>query len=152
MTTVDQLMTRAVVTIEPDASGHEAVSSMVRNKIRHLAVVDRSGRLCGVVTDRDLRHRLFTPEVFRAVGSVPVERLLSNVRVRDVMSAPVVSVGTGAALEEAARLMANNKLGALLVVDHGQIAGIITETDVLRAIVGADACCSDVETIVVSYP
>jgi acetoin utilization protein AcuB len=152
MTTVNELMTSHVVTVDAEASGHDAVALMVRNKVRHLPVVDRAGQLCGVVTDRDLRHRLFRPEVFRAVGTVPVDTLLSEVRVRDVMSAPVVSVGAGAELEEAARVMAERKLGSLPVVDHGRIVGIVTETDVLRRIVGADACCADVQTIVVSYP
>jgi CBS domain-containing protein len=80
------------------------------HKIRHLPVVGRDGRLAGVVTDRDLRHHLFKPEVFHDVGAVSVEALLRR--------APVAS----------------------------------TETDVLRRIVGADACCTDVECIVVSYP
>jgi predicted transcriptional regulator len=51
-----------------------------------------------------------------------------------------------------ARVMAEQKLGSLPVVDRGRVVGIVTETDVLRRIVGADACCSDVEAIVVSYP
>jgi len=48
--------------------------------------------------------------------------------------------------------MAEEKLGSLPVVDRGRIVGIVTETDLLRHIVGADACCTDVEAIVVSYP
>jgi acetoin utilization protein AcuB len=152
MTTVSQLMTSHVITVDAEASAHDAVALMVRNKVRHLPVVDRAGLLCGVVTDRDLRHRLFSPAVFRAVGTVPVETLLSEVRVRDLMSAPVVAVDAGADLAEAAQVMADKKLGSLPVVDHGRIIGIVTETDVLRSIVGADACCTDVQTIVVSYP
>jgi acetoin utilization protein AcuB len=152
MTTVNQLMTGNVVTVDAEASGHDAVALMVRNKVRHLPVVDQTGALCGVVTDRDLRHRLFSTDVFRAIGTIPVETLLSGVRVRDVMSAPAVAVPTGAGLEEAARVMAEKKLGSLPVVDHGHIVGIVTETDVLRSIVGANACCTDVQTIVVSYP
>jgi acetoin utilization protein AcuB len=152
MTTVNQLMTGNVVTINADASAHDAVALMVRNKIRHLPVVDHAGLLCGIVTDRDLRHRLFATDVFRSIGTVPVERLLSEIRLRDVMSAPVVSVGLDADLEEAARVMAQDKLGSLPVVDHGHIMGIVTETDLLRRIVGSDACCADVEAIVVSYP
>jgi acetoin utilization protein AcuB len=152
MTTVNQLMTGHVITVDAEASAHDAVALMVRNKVRHLPVVDRAGLLCGVVTDRDLRHRLFSPAVFRAVGTVPVETLLSEVRVRDLMSAPVVAVDAGADLAEAAQVMADKKLGSLPVVDHGRIIGIVTETDVLRSIVGADACCTDVQTIVVSYP
>jgi len=152
MSQVSTLMIGNVVTIDADASGHDAVTLMVRNKIRHVPVVDRAGLLCGIVTDRDLRHRLFAADVFHSIGTVPVERLLSEVRMRDVMSAPVISVGPAAELEEAARVMAEEKLGSLPVVDRGRIVGIVTETDLLRHIVGADACCTDVEAIVVSYP
>ena len=152
MTRVNQLMSSGVVTLQTDASCHDAVTLMVRNKIRHLPVVDRDRRLCGIVTDRDLRHRLFQPDVFHAIGRVPVERLLSDVSVREVMSSPVVSIGGDAGVDEAARLMRDKKLGSLPVVEHDRIVGIVTETDLLRNIVGADACCSDVETVVVSYP
>jgi acetoin utilization protein AcuB len=141
-----------IVTVEAGASCHDAVAQMVRNKIHHLPVVERSGVLCGIVTDRDLRHQLFSPRVFRSVGTVPVEELLAGTPVREVMSSPVISVGPDTDLQEAARIMAEDKLGSLPVVEHGRIVGIVTETDLLRRIVGANACCSDVETIVVSYP
>src|SRR5262245_49585040 len=144
-------MTSGTVTVEASASCHDAVTQMVRNKIRHLPVVDR-GMLCGMVTDRDLRHQLFRPEVFRQIGTVPVEEILSKTRVRDVMSSPVISIGPDTEVPEAARIMADGKLGSLPVVDRGHIVGIVTETDLLNRIVGANACCADVETIVVSYP
>ena len=152
MTRVNQLMSDHVVTIGTEASCHDAVTLMVRNKISHLPVVDREGVLRGVLTDRDLRHQLFEPEVFRAIGSVPVERMLAEMPVRKVMSAPPISIGGDAELEEAAGVMRQEGLGSLPVVERGRIVGIVTETDLLRRIVGADACCSDVETIVVSYP
>ena len=93
MTKVNALMTGNVVTIGAEASGHDAVELMVRKRIRHLPVLDGDGLLCGIVTDRDLRHRLFGADVFRSIGTVTVERLLSEIRVRDVMSAPAISVG-----------------------------------------------------------
>ena len=152
MTTVNQCMTGHVVTVDASASCHDAVTLMVRNRIRHLPVVNDTGALCGIVTDRDVRHRLFAPDVFPSIGSVRVEELLSTVRVRDVMAAPVTSVDSGAELREAARVMAEKKVGSLPVVERDRVVGIVTETDVLRHIVGADACCADVEAIVVSYP
>jgi acetoin utilization protein AcuB len=145
-------MSHHVVTVSAAASGHDAVGLLARNRIRHLPVVDDDGRLCGIVTDRDLRHHLFDPEVFRAIGSEPVERLLGRVAVHEVMSQPVTSIDADAALDEAARVMREERLGSLPVVERDRLVGIVTETDLLRHVVGADACCADVENIVVSYP
>lgn len=152
MNRVSQLMSRNVVTVAPDASCHDAITLMTRDKIRHLPVVGSDGVLCGIVTDRDLRHHLFAPDVFRSVGVVPVERLLSGVQVHEIMSEPVVCVAPDTPLDEAARVMLENKVGSLPVVDHHRIVGILTETDLLRQIVGVNSCCPEVEAIVVSYP
>jgi CBS domain-containing protein len=153
VTRVNEIMTSGgVVTVEASASCHDAVTQMVRNKIRHLPVVEGTGTLCGIVTDRDLRHQLFAPQMFRSIGTVPVEELLAATPVRNVMSSPVISVGPDTDLQKAARIMAEEKLGSLPVVERGRIVGIVTETDLLRRIVGDNACCADVETIVVSYP
>jgi acetoin utilization protein AcuB len=145
VTRVNEIMTSGgVVTVVASASCHDAVTQMVRNKIRHLPVVEGTGTLCGIVTDRDLRHQLFTPQMFGSIGTVPVEELLA--------ATPVRNVGPDTDLQEAARIMAEEKLGSLPVVERGRIVGIVTETDLLRRIVGDNACCADVETIVVSYP
>jgi acetoin utilization protein AcuB len=149
---VSQLMSRNVVTVDPEASGHDAITLLPREKIRHLPVVGADGVLCGIVTDRDLRHHLFTPDVLRAIGTVPIDRLLSEVSVRQLMSAPVISVAPDMSLDQAAHVMLEKNLGSLPVVDHGKIVGILTETDVLRHIVGVNSCCPEFEAIVVSYP
>jgi CBS domain-containing protein len=150
---VSELMSRNVVTIDTAASCHDAVALMARARIRHLPVVDVGGALVGVVTDRDLRHHLFLPGVFEVIGTVPIEDLLKTVSVKDVMSTPVISVRAGDNLEEAARLMLEDKVGSLPVVDDGRVVGVLTETDMLRQIVRADACCCpEVEEIVVSFP
>jgi acetoin utilization protein AcuB len=145
-------MSHRVVTIGAGATCHDAVATLARHRIRHLPVVDGDGRLCGIVTDRDLRHHLFEPEIFRAIGTEPVERLLSQTAVSEVMSSPVTSIDAGAGVDEAARVMLEAGLGSLPVLERGQVVGIVTETDLLRHIVGADACCGEVESIVVSYP
>lgn len=153
MTRVNEIMTSGgLVTVEASASCHDAVTQMVRNKIRHLPVVEGTGTLCGIVTDRDLRHQLFAPHMFRSIGTIPVEELLTATPVRNAMSSPVISVGPDTDLQEAARIMAEKKLGSLPVVERGRLVGIVTETDLLRRILGDNACCADVETIVVSYP
>ena len=149
---VREVMTPGVVTLEETATCHDAVARMVRHRVRHLPVVGQDGAPRGIVTDRDLRHQLFAPDTFRQIGTVSVERLMSEVPVSRVMSSPVVSVDAEAELGEAARIMEEEKLGSLPVVEQGRLVGIVTETDLLRQIVGEDACCADVETIVVSFP
>jgi CBS domain-containing protein len=149
---VSELMSRGVVTIVASESCRDAAARMHRARVRHLPVVDGGGRLVGIVTDRDLRHRLFTPGVFRDVGTVPVQALLGAVPVSEVMSKPVVTVGPGDDLEAAARLMQQGKVGSLPVVEAERVVGIVTETDLLRRIVQADAREPEVEAIIVSYP
>jgi acetoin utilization protein AcuB len=122
-------------------------------KLRHLPVMDLRGKVAGMLTDRDLRHYLFDPAVMRRIGMTPVDALLESVSVREIMSAPVVSVKPEEEMETAVGLMRKRKVGSLLVVENGQVVGILTETDVLRRIVRVDATCSPgVQEIIVSYP
>jgi CBS domain-containing protein len=83
---VSELMSRDVITIGDTETWHEAVEQMCRRKVRHLPVVDREGALVGLVTDRDVRHRLFAPDVYRQIGEVPVSTLLRQAPIRGVMS------------------------------------------------------------------
>lgn len=149
---VRDVMSRNVVTVGPADSLRDAVARMSHARVRHLPVVDASARLIGIVTDRDLRHRLFTPEVFREVGQVSVETLLSAIPVKDIMSAPVVVVGPDVPLADAARTMLEDKVGSLPVVDNERVVGILTETDLLRRIVSADDRCWGPVDCIVSFP
>jgi CBS domain-containing protein len=149
---VSELMTRGVATIGVADSCQEAVRRMARRRIRHLPVVDAGGMLIGIVTDRDLRHHLFEPRVLKEIGEVSVDALFRTVPVKEVMSSPVVSVTPDDDLETAARAMLEDKVGSLPVVEGGRVVGIITETDVLRRIVHADACTEECAEIVVSFP
>jgi acetoin utilization protein AcuB len=146
-------MSRQVVTIGTGDSCLEAVTRMQRSRVRHLPVVSREGLLVGIVTDRDLRHHLFTPRLFDALGSTPVEVLLDGTHVAEIMSTDVISVGPEATLTEAAWTMRKHRVGSLPVMEHGRVVGIITEADVLRHIVRADAsrmpACAEV---IVSFP
>ena len=106
-----------------------------------------------MVTDRDLRHHLFAPPIFKDVGTIAVDVLLKAVPVSAIMSSPVLSVTAHADVVEAARIMLEDKVGSLPVVEEGRVVGIVTETDILRRICAADAECSkEVAEVVVSYP
>lgn len=148
-----ELMSRVVMTVGTEDSCREALTRMRELKLRHLPVIDLHGKMAGMLTDRDLRHYLFDPAVMRQIGVTSVDLLLEAVSVREIMSAPVVSVEPEEEVETAVGLMRKRKVGSLPVVNDGQVVGILTETDVLRRIVRLDASCSPgVEEIIVSYP
>ena len=150
---VSELMSRNVVTIGPSDTCRDAVGRMHGARVRHLPVVDTKGDLVGIVTDRDLRHHLFEARVLKEIGTIAVDTLLAAVLVRDVMSSPALSVWAGDELVDAARIMLEDKVGSLPVVEGGRVVGIITETDLLREICRTDQSRSlEVAEIVVSYP
>lgn len=130
---VRDCMTRRPTTIQADALVAGAADLMRSRRIRHLPVVDSDGRLIGIVTDRDLRQVIFDASIRERLG--PAADALRTLRVRDVMTWGVVSVRAGAELREAARIMGERKIGALPVVENDRVVGIITESDVLRALV-----------------
>ena len=122
-------MTRRVHSIRPDARLVEAAAMMRTRKIRHLPVVERGGRLVGIVTARDLRQALFAPSV--QDGLENLRGVLDGLVVRDVMTRGVVSVRAATSIREAARLMYERKVGALPVVERDRLVGLLTESDVL---------------------
>lgn len=125
-------ITKEVVTIGPEASVKEAFRLMKSLGIRHLPVV-RNGDLLGMVTDRDLRRPKLS-DVFQSWNEA--YRLNDEIQVEDVMTTPVVTVKLDDTVQAAAQKMVEKRIGALPVTDtKGKLAGIIAESDVLRAFV-----------------
>ena len=125
-------ITREVITIAPEASVKEAFGLMKSMGIRHLPVV-RGGILKGIVTDRDLRRPKIS-DVFKSWHEL--YRIDEAIQVEDIMVSPVLTIGEEASIQEAAKIMAEKRIGALPVTDSkGKLAGIISESDILRAFV-----------------
>lgn len=126
---VRHTMTPDPITLPAGASLAEALDLMVRNEIRELPVLD-GRRLVGIITERDLRA-LLGPGIKDADLSDVDEGLLQT-QVDEVMSDEVQSISPDAGLGEAARLLADLRVGALPVVDErGRLVGILSVTDVL---------------------
>lgn len=129
---VREILEPVVMTIPAGESCYEAALRMRRSGIHHLAVVGDRGQVEGIVTDRDLRSLLFaTLAGGSAEKVVDVEKTLRERPVRDVMSAPAVTVGPQESLGTTVRLMAERKIGSVLVVDDSGLIGIVTETDLI---------------------
>jgi len=132
---VRDVMTRSLITTSPETSVLDARAVMDKQRIRHLLVTDEDGELLGLVTDRDIRLNLPSPATTLSVWEM--NALLARLCVGQVMTRSVISVGPDRDVREAAWIMLDHKIGALPVRESGRLVGIVTETDLLRAFVGA---------------
>jgi acetoin utilization protein AcuB len=124
-------MTKEVVRVSGTASLREAAELMKIQKIRHLPVVE-GDCLMGIVTDRDVRQAM--PSRAMSLEDHEFQNLLDKVRVGDIMTTRVVGVSPDVSITKAAGLMCRNKIGCLPVLDEEALVGIITESDILRAV------------------
>ncbi len=127
---VGERMTRNPITTTGDVSVHEALDLMRRERVRRLPVVDKKGKLVGIVSEKDLLYASPSPATSLSVWEI--HSLLARLKVTDVMTAEVIAVTEDVPLEDAARIMADNKIGGLPVVRGGALVGIITETDLFK--------------------
>lgn len=127
-------MRAPAITINLAAPLSEALGLMYEHDIRHLPVVVDTGELRGVITLGDIRGA----EVLRAAGVdlAAIADSLRRIKVYEAMSVEPITITPGVSLREAALLMLENKIACLPVLDgEGCVVGIITESDLLEALV-----------------
>ncbi len=105
---------------------------MKKKRIRHLLVTD-DGKVRGIVTNRDFR--LMRPSPATSLSIYEVHYLLDKVKVKEIMTKKVITVTPATPITEAARLLLNRRIGALPVVKDEKVVGIITETNMIRALI-----------------
>ena len=130
---VKALMSPIVISVPGSTPVLEARALMLKEGIRHLLVVD-DGRVYGIVTDRDIRLNLPSPATSLSVWEV--NYLLARLTVAEVMTKSVIVIDPERDAREAARIMIDHKIGALPVMEGDRLVGIVTETDLLRALAG----------------
>jgi len=130
---VKNWMTRDIVTIRPDTTLPEAHRLMMEKRIRRLPVVDQ-GQLVGIVTLGDVRGA--EPSDATSLSIWELNYLLSQLRVKEIMTRNPITVSENATIARAALMMLEHKISGLPVVDDaGNLAGIITESDIFRLVV-----------------
>jgi acetoin utilization protein AcuB len=123
-------MSRHPITITEDTPIAEALKAMKDQKVRRLPVLNKDGDLVGIVSEKDLLYASPSPATSLSIHEI--HYLLAKVTVKEVMTRKVITVEEDCPLEEAARIMADNKIGGLPVVRDGRLVGIITETDLFK--------------------
>jgi len=127
----EQVMSAPVVTLAPGAMISEALRQFRENAFRHLPVVSSAGRLVGIVSERDILRRLagltasYQPQASTSQDDVQVEQ---------IMTPKVLTASVDTDVRYIARLFVEQKVGAMPVVRDHMLHGIITRSDVLRAV------------------
>jgi predicted transcriptional regulator len=119
---VKNVMAKTVITIDKDSSVHEAAKIMSEKLIGCIVVTDEDKPM-GIATERDILQRV----VAKGLDA-------SKVKMKDIMSKPLITVSGDTLIINATRIMQKSKVRRLLVMEKGKIVGIITERDLLRAL------------------
>ena len=125
-------MSRTVITSDEDTPIIKALNIMKDNNIRRLPVT-KNEKITGMVTDRDLKEA--TPSKVTSLDVHEIYRLLSEIKVKDIMSKDILTIGPDESIEKAAMLMLKKKISGLPVIEGGKLVGIITQTDIFKALV-----------------
>lgn len=127
-------MSSPAVTVTANASFPDALKLMREHGFRRLPVVNKKGRLVGIVSERDLLYA--SPSSATSLSIWEVHYLLANLHVKEIMTKNVITTTPDTPVEDAARLMVTHKIGGLPVVEgRGEVVGVITETDIFQAFV-----------------
>jgi acetoin utilization protein AcuB len=128
---VGEKMAKDPIVIRDDTPIDRALKIMRDNKVRRLPVLNDKSALVGIVSERDLLFA--SPSPATTLSIYELHYLMSRITVADVMTAEVITVTEDTSLKEAARIMADNRIGGLPVERKGELVGIITETDLFKA-------------------
>lgn len=122
-------MSHPVISLPPETPIHDALNLFKKEHIRRAPVV-KDGKLIGIVSQTDLLNA--SPSPVTSLSIWEMNYLLSKVTIEQVMSRKVLTVSEDTPIEEAARIMADNKIGGLPVMRGDKVVGIITETDLFK--------------------
>lgn len=126
---VGSRMSHPVISVPPEMPVHEALAMFRKEHIRRAPVI-ANGKLVGIVSESNLLNA--TPSPATTLSIWEVNYLVSKVTVKQVMTKKVKTLDVETPIEDAARIMADAKIGGMPVTRNGKIVGMITETDLFK--------------------
>ncbi|MBI2758162.1 MAG: CBS domain-containing protein [Chloroflexi bacterium] len=126
---VGERMSHPVISVSTETPIQDALALFKKEHIRRAPVI-KNGKLVGIISETDLLNA--SPSPISSLSIWEMNYLLSKVTVKQVMSKKVLTIEEDTPIEEAARIMADNKIGGLPVIRAGKVVGIITETDLFK--------------------
>lgn len=133
MTEARSLMTKKIIKVKPEMPIQEAYEEMKKNGIRHLPVVDQTGKLIGILSDRDIQRAVNV----KMISEIEKEMTFNpHETVEDFMSWPVQTVDEKTSILDLTKMMIELKVSAFVVSGPNQyIKGIITTEDLLKYLI-----------------
>ena len=127
---IERRMTRNPGTATPDMSIAEASNLMKQEKVHRLPVLDKDKKLVGILTEKDILYA--TPSPASSLSIHEMAYLLSKLTVKKLMSKNVITITKNTTVEEAARMMVDQDLSSLPVLDGDKLIGIVSKSDMFK--------------------
>lgn len=127
---VGKRMSHPVITVHPDTSMQAALDLMHKENIQRLPVVDKNGKLVGIISEKQLLKA--SPSDATSLSVWELKSLVNSIKIEKIMTKDITTVTEDTPIEEAARIMADSNVGGLPVVNGDKVVGIITETDIFK--------------------
>lgn len=131
--TVASVMTKNPITVRDTDGVTDAQALMRREKVHLLPVLDHGKKLVGIVSEKDLLYA--SPSPASTLDVYEMANLLSKLKVEKVMTREVHSVTKDTLVEDAARIMVDNQITGVPVMDGGVLVGLVTENDLFRLLI-----------------
>lgn len=146
---VREVMSVNVITVGTDATIEDIARVLTDNKVSGAPVVDRSGKMVGIVTQKDLLYKDIQPRfpaVVELLGGLiflkgvrhyneELKKLVAT-KAEDIMTKDVVTIDADADIQTAATLMVEKDINRIPVVENGRLAGIVGRADIVRSLAG----------------
>jgi CBS domain-containing protein len=141
---VKEIMTAPVITVSLEATLGDAIALLVEHKLSGLPVLDDLGQLVGIISEGDLLRRMelgtaiepthWWERLFSSVDSAEAYRLTNGRKVSDVMTSSPITITDASSLAQAAGLMEKHRIKRLPVMNDGQLVGLVSRADFVRAL------------------
>ncbi|HBI15342.1 MAG TPA: hypothetical protein DDY20_07490 [Desulfobulbaceae bacterium] len=143
-------MATTIVTVDVNTSVMRATRTMKENNIRRLPVLSQ-GKLIGVITDRDLKEA--SPSTTSDIDIHEMYYLLSEMKVKDVMTDKCICLKQNDTLEKAALIMLKERISGIMILDEEEkLVGLLSETDILRGFIQATGIQHGAHQFVIDMP
>jgi acetoin utilization protein AcuB len=143
-------MATAILTVDANTSVMRATRTMKENSIRRLPVLSH-GKLIGVITDRDLKEA--SPSSTSDMDIHEMYYLLSEMKVKDVMTDKCISLKQDDTLEKAALVMLKERISGIMILDENEnLVGLLSETDIMRGFIQATGIQDGAYQYVIDMP